>query len=124
MSETKERYRLDKAFQAYAANRTQEGFEAFLEEFAACIEENRHSLVPAEYVSGALQYGMYRGPGGWYYGICTSPEELDRCPEPITLVILLENMAARAAGDEVVKGICVNPGNRNRCYIPREVLRS
>ena len=122
VSETKEKYRLDKAFRAYAADRTEEGFDAFLNEFAACIREGRHTLVPAEYVSGALQYGMYRGPGGWYYGIFTAPEEADLCPEPVTLVALLGAMAARAAQDEEIKGICVNPGNENRIYIPREYL--
>lgn len=120
MENTVERFRLDRAFRAYVANRTEEGFDAFLNEFADCIREGRHSLVPAEYVSGALQYGMYRGPGGWYYGICTSPEELDLLPEAVTVVALLGVMAKRAGEDEEVKGICVNPGNSDRLYIPRE----
>ena len=120
MENTVERFRLDRAFRAYVENRTEEGFDAFLNEFAECIREGRHALVPAEYVSGALQYGMYRGPGGWYYGICTSPEELDLLPEAVTVVALLGVMAKRAGEDEEVKGICVNPGNRDRLYIPRE----
>ena len=120
MENTVERFRLDRAFRAYVANRTEEGFDAFLNEFADCIREGRHALVPAEYVSGALQYGMFRGPGGWYYGICTSPEELDLLPETVMVVALLGVMAKRAGEDEEVKGICVNPGSKDRVYIPRE----
>ena len=120
MENTVERFRLDRAFRAYAADRTEEGFDAFLNEFADCIREGRHAMVPAEYVSGALQYGMYRGPGGWYYGICTSPEELDLLPETVMVGALLGVMAKRAGEDEEVKGICVNPGNSDRLYIPRE----
>ena len=115
-----ERFRLDKAFRAYAANRTEEGFDAFLNEFADCIREGRHAMVPAEYASGALQYSLFRGPGGWYYGICTSPEELDLLPEAVPVIALLGVMAKRAGEDEELKGICVNPGNRDRVYIPRE----
>lgn len=120
MENTVERFRLDRAFRAYVENRTEEGFDAFLNEFADCIREGRHALVPAEYVSGALQYGIFRGPGSWYYGICTSPEELDLLLEAVTVVALLGVMAKRAGEDEEVKGICVNPGNSDRLYIPRE----
>ena len=49
-----ERFRLDKAFRAYVANRTEEGFDAFLNEFADCIRQGRHAMVPAELADAAL----------------------------------------------------------------------
>ena len=97
-----ERFRLDKAFRTYAANRTEEGFDQFLNEFADCIREGRHAMVPAEYASGALQYS------------------LDLLPEAVTVIALLGTMAKRAGEDEELKGICVNPGSKDRVYIPRE----
>ena len=111
------------AYDKYAKEKTQDAYTEFLFNFFMFARDKCVIHVPTEIDSTGMNYGLVNMTEGYYYVVCTSGDELCRCPEKSSIVVTLDKMVARMLRDNKVKGISVNPYSDFPCFIPQQYAR-
>lgn len=117
-------YTMHKAFTKFAKEKSQKAYEEFLFKFLMFAKEKGNALVPTEInKQGQMTYGLVQTTDGYYYIVCTHPDELSKCSEESTAVVYLDKFIERMLNDKEVKGICVNPYSDFPCFIPQDYVK-
>lgn len=117
-------YTMHKAYTKFAEEKTQEAYEEFLFKFFKFAKEMGNALVPADLnEQGEMIYPLVHTSDGQYYVVCTHPDELEKHPEKMTIIVYLDNFIVRMLDDDEANGICINPYSDYPCFIPKEYVK-
>lgn len=117
-------YTMHKEFTKFAEEKSQKAYEEFLIKFLIFAKERGNALVPSELnKQGQMTHALVQTSDGFYYVVCTHPDEFKKHPEKMTMVIYLEDIVTRMLNDEEANGICVNPYSDYPCFIPKEYVK-
>lgn len=115
---------LKEAYELFSSNPTQESYEYVLYTLFMSARNSLGTHVPVEMDSkGNICYGVVQTTDGYYYSICTSPEQLALCPESSSIITTLDLMVVKSANDQDINGICINPYSTMPCFIPRDYIK-
>ena len=67
-----------------------------------------------------MELGTYESSVGKGYVLCTSPEEIAACPEPMIVFVNSGAVVQRAINDTEYKGIFINPYGKSPILLRRE----